>query len=318
MRLLQYSENGELSIHSFDDQNIPRYAILSHTWGADRDEVSFADLQIDGGKTKPGYQKILFCGRQARQDGLNYFWIDTCCINKSTSDELSAAINSMFRWYQRAVKCYVFLSDIETPSTASKAQAPRLEWESVFRRTRWFQRGWTLQELLAPGIVEFFSYDGTLLGDKTTLEHEIHQVTNIPLSALRQAPLSDFSIGERISWVAQRTTSKKEDKAYCLLGILGVFLPLIYGEEEEHAFRRLREEAEKQQARQLIISKARETKGTMQPESKPCFTPLEVANTSQTLGLHCALVKSYYLQICLLRKQMRLSISQVRALRYRV
>jgi hypothetical protein len=112
MRLLQHSESGELSIHSFDDGNIPSYAILSHTWGADEDEVTFADLQTGDGKTKSGYKKILFCGKRARQDGLKHFWIDTCCINKNDKAELAFAIRSMFRWYRNAASCYVYLSDV--------------------------------------------------------------------------------------------------------------------------------------------------------------------------------------------------------------
>jgi hypothetical protein len=112
MRLLQYSESGELSIHSFDDGAIPRYAILSHTWGADRDEVTFADLETGDGKAKLGYEKILFCGKQARHDGLKHFWIDTYCINKNNKAELAFSIRSMFRWYRNASRCYVYLSDV--------------------------------------------------------------------------------------------------------------------------------------------------------------------------------------------------------------
>jgi hypothetical protein len=112
MRLLQYSESNELSIHSLNDSNIPPYAILSHTWGAERDEVTFADLQTGNGKTKPGYKKILFCGKQARQGGLRYFWVDTCCINKNDKAELAFAIRSMFCWYRNAASCYAYLLDV--------------------------------------------------------------------------------------------------------------------------------------------------------------------------------------------------------------
>jgi hypothetical protein len=116
MRLLQYSESGELSIHRFNNNDaIPPYAILSHTWGEDGDEVTFADLETGGGRTRPGYKKIDFCGKQARHDGLQYFWIDTCCINKTNKAELSQAIRSMFRWYQSATRCYVFLADVPRP-----------------------------------------------------------------------------------------------------------------------------------------------------------------------------------------------------------
>jgi hypothetical protein len=109
MRLLKYGEDGCLTIGSFNDDAIPEYAILSHTWGEDAEEVTFADLaQGGGGKHKAGYKKIYFCGEQAQQDRLQYFWVDTCCIDKSDKAELSHAIQSMFRWYQNATKCYVY------------------------------------------------------------------------------------------------------------------------------------------------------------------------------------------------------------------
>jgi hypothetical protein len=256
MRLLSRSiDYNHVQLTSFDDDDdVPPYSILSHTW-IEGQEITYQDLMAGVGKGKSGYTKIQFCVDKAAEDGVQYSWVDTCCIDKSTSDELSTAINSMFRWYQRAAKCYVFLSDVHTPGKATDPQASRITWESAFRRSRWFERGWTLQELLAPGIVEFFSNEGTRLGDKITLEQEIHQATKIPFAALRrETRLSGFSIDERMSWAAQRTTSKKEDKAYCLLGILGVFLPLIYGEGEHHALQRLREEAARRQANQTMLT----------------------------------------------------------------
>jgi hypothetical protein len=114
MHLLQYGGNGELTITSFDDNELPPYAILSHTWGADEEEVDFADIVNGGGTAKPGYKKIRLCGEQARQDGLEYFWIDTCCINKENQAELSLAIDSMFRWYRNSARCYVYLSDVSS------------------------------------------------------------------------------------------------------------------------------------------------------------------------------------------------------------
>jgi hypothetical protein len=106
---LRYSESDELNIHSFDDGNIPPYAILSHTWGADVDKVTFADLQTGNGKTKSGYKKILFCGKQAQRDSLRYFWVDTCCINKADKAEFAFSIRSMFCWYRDAARYYVYL-----------------------------------------------------------------------------------------------------------------------------------------------------------------------------------------------------------------
>jgi len=141
MRLLERNNAGEFSLtKDFLDDDIPQYAILSHTWGADTEEATFEDL-IDGtGAGKPGYDKIRFCGEQARCEGLQYFWVDTCCINKSNSTEFSEAINSMFRWYRNAAKCYVYLSDVSIPTFNTNDKS----WELAFRKSRWFTRGWTL------------------------------------------------------------------------------------------------------------------------------------------------------------------------------
>jgi hypothetical protein len=140
----------------------------------------------------------------------------------------------------------VYLSDVHVPDEVIDAQPFRITWEDAFRRSRWFTRGWTLQELLAPASVEFFSANGKQLGSKITLGQEIHEITQIPIRALRKYDLREFSIDERMSWVTRRRTTVKEDMAYCLLGIFDVFLPLIYGEGEEHAFRRLRKEIQGQ------------------------------------------------------------------------
>jgi hypothetical protein len=153
----------------------------------------------------------------------------------------------MFRWYQRASKCYVYLSDVQIPDEVIDSQAFRITWEQAFRQSKWFTRGWTLQELLAPAIVEFFSKEGKQLGTKISLIKEIHEITMIPIKVLSGQRLSKLSVDERMSWAAKRRTTVKEDKAYCLLGIFGVFMPLIYGEGEEHAYLRLRSEIQKRQ-----------------------------------------------------------------------
>ena len=168
-------------------------------------------------------------------------------IDKSTSNELSTAINSMFRWYQRASKCYIYLSDVFVPEEVTNAEAFRITWEEAFRRSRWFTRGWTLQELLAPATVEFFSKEGKRLGSRISLEQEIHEITKIPIGVLRGQSLTEFSVEERLTWAAKRTTTLKEDKVYCLLGIFEVFLSLIYGEGEAYATLRLREEIQRRQ-----------------------------------------------------------------------
>jgi hypothetical protein len=242
MRLLERKNDGEFTLTKDIFDNIPHYAILSHTWGADTEEVTFRDLTDGTGKDKTGYSKIRFCGEQAWHDGLQYFWVDTCCIDKSNNTELAEAINSMFRWYQRAAKCYVYLSDVPTRKQKASDTSVEFTWESSFRDSRWFTRGWTLQELLAPRSVEFFSRHGKRLGDKETLKRHIHEITGISISALKGAPLSQFEVEERLSWAENRQTARVEDKAYSLLGMFGIHLPLIYGEGKGHAFKRLKKE----------------------------------------------------------------------------
>jgi len=190
---------------------------------------------------KGGWEKIRFCARQAKLDGLEHFWVDTCCIDKANHTELSEAINSMFRWYQKADKCYVYLPDVQNKSSAEDSR-PSSQWKTAFRASRWFTRGWTLQELVAPGSVEFFSTDGARLGDKESLKQTIHEVTGIPIEALSGSDMSKFDVSERFSWAKSRQTMREEDGAYCLLGIVGCHLPLIYGEGKESALKRLKKE----------------------------------------------------------------------------
>lgn len=265
MRLLYFDTRGGLNLSHFRD-TLPDYAILSHTWGADDEEVTFADLLSGNYKRKAGFAKLQFCGKQAQNDGFKYFWVDTCCIDKANHSELSEAIVSMFRWYRDSAKCYAFLADVSTcdndykrtgqtwksafrkDGLASKRQPivsrgsqSGLNWKMAFRMSRWFTRGWTLQELIAPKTVEFFSREGEYLGNRNTLEETIHEITGIPVDALRGTPLSSFSVEERMRWTEGRTTRRQEDKAYCLLGIFKVFMPLIYG-EGDNAFARLKRE----------------------------------------------------------------------------
>jgi hypothetical protein len=133
------------------------------------------------------------------------------------------------------------------PDEVTDAQAFWISWKEAFRNSRWFKRGWTLQELLAPASVEFFSKEGKRLGSRISLEREIHEITKISIGVLRGQSLTEVSTDERMSWTVTRKTTVKEDKAYCLLGIFGVFIPLIYGEGEEYATLRLREEIRRRQ-----------------------------------------------------------------------
>jgi hypothetical protein len=241
MRLLEYGSNGDIQLtRELYGDDIPPYAILSHTWGGDDDEVTYRDMINNLGTNKIGYNKIVFCAQQAKADGLDYSWVDTCCINKDSSTELTEAINSMFRWYRNAVKCYVYLADVSSTSSAST--------DVSFDNSRWFTRGWTLQELLAPQSVQFFTRDDILLGDKTTLGQEIAAITGIPHNVLHGNDFSAFDIDTRISWNEKRFTKREEDKAYSLLGILGVQMPLMYGEGYAHAMYRLEKKARKFQS----------------------------------------------------------------------
>ncbi|KAF1828131.1 HET-domain-containing protein [Decorospora gaudefroyi] len=242
MRLLHTTGDGRLGwTEDLIGDKIPTYAILSHTW-KEGQEVTFANLKdLDNAvdvdtQRKEGYCKIRFCAQQAKRDGLDYFWVDTCCIDKANNTELSKAINSMFRWYQNAKRCYVFLSDVGSDTLEG-------DDETAFKQSRWFKRGWTLQELLAPHSVEFFSKDRARLGDKESLKHTIHEVTGIPIEALLGSDLSVFDVAKRFSWAANRQTTEEEDGAYCLFGIFGVHLPLIYSEGKENALERLRSAA---------------------------------------------------------------------------
>lgn len=237
MRLLRIDNGCEPCLTKDLYEDIPRYAILSHKWGPDDEEVTFKDMAEGTGKSKVGYRKIQFCRDEAVRNGLKHFWIDTCCIDKSNNTELSEAIISMFRWYRNATECYVYLPDV-SKDINSQTDDPST-WKAAFRKSCWFERGWTLQELIAPRSVKFFSHEGQLLGDKMSLEREIHDITGIAVSALRGTDLSKFSINERMAWALHRQTKREEDEAYCLLGIFGVNLTPRYGEGRKEASERL-------------------------------------------------------------------------------
>ncbi|KAL3417967.1 PFS domain-containing protein [Phlyctema vagabunda] len=238
MRLLHYNNDGEFSLTQFS-HDIPRYAILSHTWGLE--EVTFEDITERNKTRKTGFDKIRFCGEQARRDHLQYFWVDTCCIDKSSSAELAEAITCMFRWYCNAAKCYVYLSDVPS-CDHNQADQSLQSWQCAFAESRWFTRGWTLQELIAPRSVEFFCSNGERIGDKISLERQLHEITGIAVPALRGTSLSTFSVEDRMSWAENRQTQREEDRAYSLLGIFDISMPVIYGEGAQKAFERLKEE----------------------------------------------------------------------------
>ncbi|PWY95174.1 HET-domain-containing protein, partial [Aspergillus sclerotioniger CBS 115572] len=242
MRLLQVSD---LKLLDFLPDSIPPYAILSHTWG--KDEVLFEDILHHTAINKSSYVKVEGAAKQASANNLEYVWIDNCCIDKSSSAELSEALNSMFAWYENATVCYAYLSDVPTNVNVNDPG-------SEFTRSRWFTRGFTLQELLAPKEVIFFSSNWEVIGKKTELYEILSTITGIGVQYLRhKAPLSSASIANRMSWVANRETSRPEDIAYCLLGIFNINMPLLYG-ERDRAFIRLQEEIMRQSDDQSIFA----------------------------------------------------------------
>ncbi|RYP26205.1 hypothetical protein DL768_011770 [Monosporascus sp. mg162] len=227
-------------IHEVIGDQIPAYAILSHCWG--EEEVSLSDFQNGEAKGKLGFQKIYYACEQAERDFLKWVWVDTCCIDKTSSAELSEAINSMYQWYGKAIVCYVYLSDItfgsHTPLGAS----------------RWFTRGWTLQELVAPEEVQFFDKHWKSIGSRDEMSELLEGVTGIPEAVLsgRETPLQ-HTVAARMSWASNRLCTRVEDIAYCLLGLFDVNLPLIYGEGKK-AFIRLQEEILRQSVDQTLLA----------------------------------------------------------------
>jgi hypothetical protein len=218
-----------MKLEFFQESRLPPYGILSHTWG--QHEPSFRDLD-DWSliKSKPGAQKIASTCRQAKTDQLNYAWVDTCCIDQKSSAELAEAINSMFLWYKKADRCYAFLEDVR-----------KEQFDEQFPKSRWFTRGWTLQELIAPRSLDFYDSEWRHIGSKHLLIQKITTMTKIDKDSLTGADLEIVSIAKRMSWAANREITRVEDLAYCLLGIFNINMPMLYG-EGEHAFQRLQEE----------------------------------------------------------------------------
>lgn len=198
------------------------------------------------GRGKVGYNKIKFCDEQAARDGLQYFWVDSCCIDKSSSTELSEAINSMFRWYQSAHICFAYVLDVPSGDDLKREH-------SRFRSGRWFTRGWTLQELLAPRRLHFHDASWSFLGDKISLANVVEEITHIPVEFLSGSNLNNVSVANRMAWASKRRTTRREDIAYCLLGIFDINMPLLYGEGDK-AFARLQLEILKETEDESILA----------------------------------------------------------------
>lgn len=228
-----------LRLTSFFGDQIPKYAILSHTWQYD-EEISFQDMLSIGENPqhaaieRAGYVKIGKTCQQARSDGIAYAWVDTCCIDKTSSSELSEAINSMYRWYRKAEICYALLPDYDATSA--------VPCDIALPKCRWFTRGWCLQELIAPSRLEFFDTYWNPIGSRAEMTALISKITHIDEKILVDSSLVDsVPVARRISWAAERETTREEDLAYCLLGIFDVNMPMLYG-EGSRAFMCLQEE----------------------------------------------------------------------------
>ena len=212
----------------------PEYAILSHTWAGG--EVTFEEFVQCPEGSKQGYAKITAMCSQARVDGIGYCWVDTCCIVKTSSAELTESINSMFDWYKQAKVCFAFLADFDLDVDVAESVASRIE------KCRWFTRGWCLQELIAPRELRFYDCNWRLVGTKRSLRGPISKITSVDQDVLEDSSrLFSSPIARRMSWASNRQTTRIEDMAYSLLGIFDINMPMLYGEGEK-AFLRLQEE----------------------------------------------------------------------------
>lgn len=260
MRLLR---TDTLAIEDFFDGEVPPYAILSHTWEAE--EVTFGDVRslalshpngLNSSHAhvvgKKGFAKLKGAAGFARQNSHKYIWIDTCCIDKSSSAELLEAINSMYTWYRDSEVCYAFLPGVP-PATVEDPIGDG----SAVRRSRWFTRGWTLQEMIAPFNLVFLARDWSVLGTKqgdTSFTKMLSEITGVPVPVLQgRVRPRDVSVATRMKWASSRETTRREDIAYCMLGLFEVNMPLLYGEGHK-AFIRLQEEILKRTSDQSIFA----------------------------------------------------------------
>lgn len=232
MRLIHIVHTTKIELCEFTEKQTPDYAILSHTWNSF--EISFSELsKLVAGPGPPMDSKVTRCCELAASKGWNYVWIDTCCIDKTSSAELSEAINSMFRWYRSANVCYAYLIDVDIS---------KLDWKLQFRNSRWFKRGWTLQELLAPSNVHFYDCEWRKIGSKDTLYAEISDATRIEFEHLVNPRIA--STAQKMFWASERETTRSEDLSYCLLGLFDINMTPIYG-EGSNAFVRLQQKIAK-------------------------------------------------------------------------
>ncbi|KAI0399001.1 heterokaryon incompatibility protein-domain-containing protein [Xylaria palmicola] len=270
MRLLH---TRSLRLELFMPGQVPDYVILSHLWGDG--EVTFEDFTRQGTidpamrvTEKTGFSKLEGACTLAARDGYHWIWIDTCCIDKSSSAELQEAINTMWHYYAESNICYAYMADIPNAQEG---------WGPAFQRSRWFTRGWTLQELLAPSAVEFYAADWAAIGTKSQRHEEISQTTKINVAILTHVESVDaFSAAEKLSWAAHRRVTREEDEAYCLLGLFEINMPMLYGEGRRKAFFRLQEAIYTSTLDQSLFLFRRSSYLALHPllaDSPSCFCP---------------------------------------------
>ncbi|KAK4620010.1 hypothetical protein CLAFUW4_11101 [Fulvia fulva] len=238
---------SSLYFDEFEGDFVPPYAVLSHRWGARKDEVTSEDFQSGLKKDSPGFKKIdQFC-KHASDTGRKWVWVDTCCIDKKSSAELSESISSMFSWYQKADICFAYLQHVENAET--------------WRESAWWKRGWTLQELIAPDNVVFCDRAWREIGSKHGMANDIATLANIPPRVLKvRGRYRHYTVAQKLSWAAGRATTKPEDRAYSLLGLFHINMPLLYGEGTS-AFQRLQIEILQKYSDESLFAWSRSSKG---------------------------------------------------------
>lgn len=226
----------------FSADKAPPYAFISHCWLHPDEEPTLRDLVDNVAYRKAGFTKLQRAADVALRRGLEYFWIDTCCVDGRIIHEVRQAIKTVALWLTKADICFVYLSDVKAVEQRSSLNSNH---ESL-RKSKWFTRSWTLVELLVPQRVEFFSDNWTALGDKSTLEKVITEVTLIPARALQGTiPLKNFPVELIRSWTDHRESHRPEDEAYCLLSLLEIDMTIHYDEGKDLAWGRLNNEIEK-------------------------------------------------------------------------
>jgi len=221
----------------------------------------------------PGIEKVAAACRIAASLEYSWLWVDTVCIDKTNNVELSEAINSMFKWYRDSAICFVYLFDVIAGSSRQH-----------FTQSEWFKRGWTLQELIAPKAMTFFDADWFGIGTKAGLVNGLSSITGVPTDLLENpSHLNLFSVAQRMSWAADRVTTRPEDIAYCLLGLLDINMEPLYGEGGERSFRRLQMRIlSDREDESIFLWKPRDLP---KPREWSCVLP--ISESSGSLRLEC-------------------------------